>query len=235
MACGLQARLRLLHGADVLDLRETRDRLRLCIDHDARRDVVEDDRPVGRGRDRLDVRHDAALRRPVVVRRDDEEAVDAERVRPLGEVDRVRRRVGPGARDHSAAVPDRVDCGLVERHPLVVRERRRLTRGTRDDDAVGAVLEQELAQRAKRVEVDRVVLAERRHDSGQDLAEHSAGLYSPGIRPRITRARPRAAPATRAGERPARPSGRAVATGPPRWRGARPGRRPLGTSCRGGS
>ena len=63
---------------DVVDLREPRDRRRLGVDDDARRDVVEDDRPVGRGGDRLDVRHDPALRRLVVVRRDDEEPVDAD-------------------------------------------------------------------------------------------------------------------------------------------------------------
>ena len=52
----------------------SRDRLRLDVDHDAGRDVVDDDRLVADLRDRLEVLDDAALRRLVVVRRDDEEA-----------------------------------------------------------------------------------------------------------------------------------------------------------------
>ena len=108
------ARLRLLDGADVLDLRQPRDRLRLGVDDDPRRDVVEDDRPVGRGRDRLDVRDDPALRRLVVVRRHDEEAVDPSLVRALGEVDRVGSRVRARPRDDRAAVADGVDGCLEE-------------------------------------------------------------------------------------------------------------------------
>ena len=73
----VDAGLRLLHAPYVVDLREPRDRRGLRLDDDARRDVVEDDGPVGRGGDRLDVRHDPALRRLVVVGRDDEEPVDA--------------------------------------------------------------------------------------------------------------------------------------------------------------
>ena len=55
---------------------------------DAAGDVVDHHRPVGRGGDRLEVLDDPALGRLVVVRRDDEHAVDAELVRPLGQVHR---------------------------------------------------------------------------------------------------------------------------------------------------
>ena len=102
VAGGVERGLRLLDGANVVDLRQRVDRGRLDVHDDAARDVVEDDRPVGCGRDRLDVRDDAALRGLVVVRRDDEEAVHADLVRALGEVDRVRRRVGARPGDDRA-------------------------------------------------------------------------------------------------------------------------------------
>ena len=71
---------RLLDRRDVRDLGELRERLGLEVDDDPLRDVVDDDRPVGGGRDRLGMSHDPARGRLVVVRRDDEEAVDAELV-----------------------------------------------------------------------------------------------------------------------------------------------------------
>jgi hypothetical protein len=122
------------------------------------------------------VRHDAPLRRLVVVRRHDEEAVDAELVRLLRQVDRVRRRVGSGACDDGATARSDVDCGPIERHALGVGKGRRLTGCPGDDDAVGAVVEQEAAQRAEGLDVDRAVLAKRRHDRGQNLAQHGSGL-----------------------------------------------------------
>ena len=74
------------------------------LSDDAARDVVDDDRLVGRRGDRLEVLDDPARRRLVVVRRDDEEAVDAELVRALGQVDRVRGRVRARAGDDGRAV-----------------------------------------------------------------------------------------------------------------------------------
>ena len=91
------------------------------------------------GGDRLEVPDDPAQRRLVVVRRHDEEAVDAELVRPLGQVDRVRGRVRAGAGDDGRAVADLVDGGLVQLEALVVRERRRLARRPGDDEPVRAV------------------------------------------------------------------------------------------------
>ena len=64
--------VRLLHGDDGVDLREARDRDRLDVDDDAARDVVRDDRQVGRGCDRLEMADDRTLRRLVVIRRHDQ-------------------------------------------------------------------------------------------------------------------------------------------------------------------
>ena len=100
---------RLLDGLDGRDLGQLDDRLRLDVDHDPLRDVVDDDRPVAHRRDRLEVLDDPARRRLVVVRRDDEEPVDAELVGLLGQVDGVRRRVRARAADDRCAVTDRVD------------------------------------------------------------------------------------------------------------------------------
>jgi hypothetical protein len=90
----------------------------------------------------------------------------------LREVDRVRRRVRPRAREHRAAVAHGVDGRLDELQALVVRERRRLAGRARDDDAVRAVVEQVAREGAERLDVDGAVGAERRHDRCQDLAEH---------------------------------------------------------------
>ena len=64
----LEIVVRLLHGADVLDLGELRDRLGLEVDDHAARDVVDDDRPVRDGGDRLEVLDDPAHGRLAVVR-----------------------------------------------------------------------------------------------------------------------------------------------------------------------
>ena len=172
VSCCVEARLRLLHAADVLDLRERRDGLGLCVDDDAARDVVEDHGPVGRGGDGLDVSDDSPLRWLVVVRRDDEHSVDTELVRALRQVDRVGGRVGPRARDDGTASRGDLEGGLVEREALVVGERRRLPGRPGHDEPVGARVQQEPAERTERRQVERAVRAERRHHRGQDLAEH---------------------------------------------------------------
>ena len=80
---------RLLDGDDVRDLGELGEGLHGDEVHHPRRDVVVDDRLVRHGSDRLHVLDDPSRRRLVVVRRDDEEAVDAEPVCLLGQVDGV--------------------------------------------------------------------------------------------------------------------------------------------------
>ena len=156
--------------------REPRDRLRLDVDDDARRDVVDDDRPVARLRDRLEVRDDPALRRLVVVRRDDEERRRAELVRRLGQVDRVRGRVRAGAGDDRRLVADRLERGADQVEPLVVGERRALAGRAGDDDAVRAVLDEMARERLERVEVDAAVVVERRDHRRQDVAEHAGSV-----------------------------------------------------------
>ena len=104
------------------------------------RDVVDDDRPVARARDRLEVRDDPALRRLVVVRRHDEEARRRRARAPArsgapsarSSTCRCRRRSSP-------VLADRLDRGAEEVEALVVGERRALARRAGDDDAVGAV------------------------------------------------------------------------------------------------
>ena len=164
--------VRLLDRLHVLDLGEPRDRLGLDVDHDAAGDVVDDDRLVGRRRHGLEVRHDPALRRLRVVGRHDQAGVDAELVRPLGQVDRVARVVGAGAGDDGRAVADLLQRGGEELEALVVRERRRLPGRAGDDEAVGAVVDEMARQRPEALQVDGAVPLERRHDRCQNLAQH---------------------------------------------------------------
>ena len=66
-----------------------------------------------------------------------------------------------------------VQGDLVERESLVVREGRRLSRRSGDDEAVGAVLDQVPAERPESLQLDRAVGSKRRRDRGENLAEHS--------------------------------------------------------------
>jgi hypothetical protein len=168
----------LLDGAHGRDLRELADRLGLDVDDDARRDVVDDDRLLARFRDRLEVRNDSALRRLAVVRRDDQQPVHAELGRALAQVHRVRGRVRPRPGDHGRVVADRLDRGPEEVDALLVGERRGLACRAGDDDPVRAVLDEVPREALEAVEVDRAVLAERRDDRGQDVAEHRRRGYS---------------------------------------------------------
>ena len=170
----LEVVVRLLHRADVLDLRQLGDRLGLDVDDDAAGNVVDDDRLVGVRGDLLNVAHDRALRRLVVVRGDDEERVDAELVRLLRELRGVVRVIRARAGDDGCAAADSLHGGGEELELLVIRERRALPCRAGDDDAVGAVVDEIDRKLAELVEVDRAVGAERRHDRGQDFAEHGA-------------------------------------------------------------
>ena len=124
-------------------------------------------------------------RRLVVVRRDDEEAVDAERVRALGQVDRVARVVRARAGDDRGAAADLVHGRSYRGEALVVGERRRLAGRAGDDEPVGAVLDEVAGERAEGVEVDGAVRPERRDDRGQDLAEHDGSLYAGAATPTV--------------------------------------------------
>src|SRR5205814_7956955 len=87
---------------------------------------------------------------------------------------------GAGAGDDRRAVADRVHRGGEQLEPFLVGERRRLAGGARDDETVRAVVDEEGGELAELVEVDRAVLVERRHDGGQDLAEHPVESTPPG-------------------------------------------------------
>ena len=79
-------------------LRGAQDRLVLDRDAGAARDVVEDHRQVGRVGDHPEVREHARLRRLVVVRRDDHDAVGAGLLAVLVQLDGVRGLVRAAAR-----------------------------------------------------------------------------------------------------------------------------------------
>ena len=154
---------RLLDRHDVFDLREPGDRGRLDVDDDATGDVVGDHRQVRGGRDLLEVAHDRALRRLVVVRRHDENPVDAELCRLARQVDRVARVVRAGAGDDARALAHRFDRRPEEIELLLVGQRRGLAGRAADDEAVGAVVDEKRRELAEALEVDRAVLLERRH------------------------------------------------------------------------
>ena len=91
----LEVVVRLLDGRDRRDPGELGDRLRLDVDDDAAGDVVDDDRPVACGGDRLEVLDDPPLRRLVVGRAADEQRVRAGFGEPLA------LRGGPAVRPNS--------------------------------------------------------------------------------------------------------------------------------------
>ena len=129
---------------------------------------------------------DALDGRPRVVRRDDEEAVDAELVRLPRQMHGVLGRVRARAGDHRRLPAHRVDCGREELDPLCVGERRRLAGRPGDDNAVGAVLDEVRAEPPEGLEVDAEVRLERCDDGGQNFAEHAEML--PRARPGYDRA-----------------------------------------------
>ena len=80
----------------------------------------------------------------------------------------VRARSG----DHRRALTERVDRDAEELESLVVGEGRALPGGARDDDPVGAVLDEVLRKFAEAFVVDRAVVLEWRDDRSQNLAQH---------------------------------------------------------------
>ncbi len=168
--------VRLLDGPHVRDLRELRDRVRLDVDDDAARDVVDDDGLVGGRSDLLEVAHDRALRRLVVVRRHDEHRVDPGLVRQLRQMDGMAGVVRAGAGDDGRAVSDRLDGRREQLELLLVGERRALARRPCHDDPVGAVVDEMHRELAELRHVDRAVRVERRQDRGQNLTQHAKSV-----------------------------------------------------------
>src|SRR6185312_2847450 len=149
--------IRLFDGADARDVRELDDRLRLEVDDDAARDVVDDDRPVADVGDGAEVLDDSASRGLVVVGSDDEEPVYTELVRFTRQVNGVSSGVGAGAGDNGATPAERVDGDAEELEPLVVAEGGALAGGAGDDQPIGTTLDEVLREFAEALEVDRSV------------------------------------------------------------------------------
>jgi hypothetical protein len=125
--------------------------------------------------------------RLVVVRRHDQEGVDAEPVRLLGQVHRVRGRIRPATRNDGCVAPHRFDRRPEEIEALVVGEVRALPGRPGDDEAVGAVFDEMPREPLKGIEVDGAVIAKRRDDRGQDVPEHLPILRVPHGAPRAHR------------------------------------------------
>ena len=169
---------RVLHRDDVGPLGELQERLVF----DARRcpagDVVDDDRELGCVGHALEVRDQPALRRLVVVRRHDEQPIGARVLRGLRQLERLGGRVRPGAADQLAAAFRDLADRAEELGLLLVRERRRLARGTGDHDRVAAGVEQVRCQALRAVDVQRVTLLAERRDHRRDERSEPAGHAS---------------------------------------------------------
>ncbi len=170
--CLIQVVVRLFDGADGRHLGKLGDRLRLEVQDDASGDVVDDERTVGDTGHGLEVLDDPTHGRLVVVRRHDQEAVDADRMCALGEMNGVLGGVRPRSGYDGRPVAHLVHRGLVELEPLRIRECRRLAGRPRDHQAVRAVLDQMGGERPEALEVDGPVRLEGSDDRCQDLALH---------------------------------------------------------------
>jgi hypothetical protein len=161
--------IRLLDRLDGGDLGQLADRLRLDVDHDASRDVVDDDRLVARVGNGFEVFDDPPRRRLVVVRSDHEEPVDADLVRLPREVDGMGGGVRAGTGDDRGASAERVDGHMKKLETFVVGQRRALSGRPRDDEPIGTEIDEILREFAEALEVDRPVAPERRDDRGENL------------------------------------------------------------------
>ena len=130
-------------------------------------DVVEDARHVDDVHDVGEVMVHALLVGLVVIRRDDEQAVDAELLQLERLAQRLAGAVGARAADHGDAAGDALHDALGDRQVLGVRHRGGLARGTEHEDAVGAVGKVEVDEPLEALEVDAAVLLER-GDEGDD-------------------------------------------------------------------
>ena len=123
-------------------------------------DVVDEHGLVGRRRHGLGARRSRAGEASRVVRRHDEDAVDAELVCALGQVDRVAGVVGAGAGDDGRPVADLLERRGVEVEALVVAQCRALPVvpvTTRPSEPFSTVAR----KRAEGIQVDRAVPSER--------------------------------------------------------------------------
>ena len=160
--CARQRGRRILDADDVAELVEPLHRVDRHVDDRARRDVVDDDRDADRIVHRLEVLVHPLLRGLVVVRRDDKHAVGADLLGVAGELKRLQRVVGTRAGDHLGASSRLRDADLDDAAVLVVRQGRPRARRADRHEAVRALLDLPLDERAERVLVEGAGL-ERRH------------------------------------------------------------------------
>ena len=139
----------------------------------APRDVVEHHGQRGGVCDGAKVRLEAALRRLVVVGRDDKQPRDADLVGRARQLDRVVRVVGADAGDHMGPVTDSLDDRAEQSLLLLVRGGRRLTCGAVDDEAVVAEVDQLDGKRGRGLLVERAISVERSDHGGQHATERA--------------------------------------------------------------
>jgi hypothetical protein len=182
----------LLDADDPVDLPQLGQQVGPHVDRRAAGDVVDQHRrAVGRARDLLEVAHDPAPVRLVVVRRDREHDLGAGGDHALRQLDGVAGVVGASARDDRAVGADLLHDQLDEADLLVVGQRRRLTGRARHDEAVGAVRQQMAGNRHGRVVVDAAVGMERRDHGRQQsfVRAHGAQFRTPPRRGDVRRGR----------------------------------------------
>src|SRR3954469_10799821 len=167
---GTEITFGVLHRDDPRMLGGPDEGLHLDRDHGPRRDVVEHHRQgaaVGHGRE---VAEQAGLRRLVVVRRHDHEAVRTEALGVARLFDGVRGVVGAHPGDDGGAIADGVQDHLEHRPLLGVAQRGRFTCRPGDHQAVvGAPVDQVGGQLLRAGQVDGAVLRQR----GDHRREHT--------------------------------------------------------------
>jgi len=170
------------HGVDVRsEFADGVDRERLSRH---RGEVIEEDRQVGRVRDTSVVVVESGLIRFEEVRRDGDEEVGADGLRPLRPLDGLQRAAGPDAgvdRDRAVSLID--DDG---RYPFefVGVQVRQFADGRAGKETVNACFDQKVDVVAESLFGDATVLVERRQEWGYNpsYVRHSADLPRPGRR-----------------------------------------------------
>ena len=143
----------------------------------AARDVVDHPRHVVPARELQVIRDEAALRRPDVVRRDDQERVGAGVERVLGQHAALRERLRARCRDDGHAAGRRLDGERHEPVALVGRQRRGLGRRAVDEDAVRAFLDLEFDELRIAVVID-VAAFERSDERRNRAAQRGESMSS---------------------------------------------------------
>src|SRR5690606_32354266 len=163
--------LRILHSNDVRMLRSAQDRLAFDRDARAPRNVVEDNRKVGRVGDHAEVGAHSWRRGLVVVRGHDHDAVGAGLLTRLVQLDRVRGLVGATPRDDLRAVARTSLRHLDALQLLRVGERAGLPRRAGDDNAVSTLGDHIVDVLLDVAPVDFAVCGERGYQGDKHLAE----------------------------------------------------------------